>query len=82
MDVTVDGTLFLLDLDSLEVTICTWGGEEARLPVVHLCALVDHLRSLRVPLPDPLPAVTVDADEQQLEEEAPQKVCLPPKNTP
>lgn len=44
MNVTVEGTLFLVDLDTLEVTICTWQGEEANLPVSHLCAFVDHLR--------------------------------------
>jgi len=41
MDVTVERTLFILDLDTLEVTICTWQGEEANLPVSHLLSLVD-----------------------------------------
>jgi len=51
MDVNVERTLFLVDLDSLEVTICTWMGEEAKVPVTHLCSLVDHLRSVGIHLP-------------------------------
>ena len=51
MDVTVERTLFLLDLDTMEVTICTWQGVEATMPVTHLCSLVDYVRSSGVPLP-------------------------------
>jgi len=56
LNLTVDGTLFLVDLGTLKVTICTWQGGEALLPVSHLCAFVDHLRTVQVALPE-LPAV-------------------------
>jgi hypothetical protein len=58
MNVTVEGTLFLVDLDTLVVTICTWQGEEAKLPISHLCAFVEHLRSSSVSLPAQLPRAT------------------------
>ena len=57
MDVTVERTLFLLDLGTLEVTICTWEGEEASLPVAQLCSLVDYVRSQGIVLPPSPPVV-------------------------
>jgi len=63
MDVTIDGTLFLLDLDTLRVTICTWEGEEASLPVAQLCAFVDHLRKNGLPLPSSPPVHTAAPEE-------------------
>lgn len=68
MDVTVGRTLFILDLDTLEVTICTWEGEEARLPVMHLCSLLDHLRTKGVALPLGPPAIlgAHDTDNEKL----------------
>lgn len=57
MDVIVEGTLFLADLDTLEVKICTWQGEEANLPISHLASFVDHVRSSGVPLPPGPPVV-------------------------
>ncbi len=51
MDVTIERTLFLLNLETMEVTICTWQGEEATLPISHLLSLVDHVRSSGISLP-------------------------------
>ena len=64
MDVTVERTLFLLDLETLEVNICTWQGEEARVPIPHLCSLVDYVRSRGIPLP-PSPPVTEAGHEPE-----------------
>lgn len=63
MDVTVEGTLFLLDLGTLELTICTWQGEEATLPVTHLCSLVDYVRSCGISLPTSPPVFTFEPGE-------------------
>ncbi len=57
MDVTVERTLFLLDFDTMEITICTWQGEEANLPVSHLLSLVDYVRASGVRLPPSPPVV-------------------------
>ena len=57
MDITVEKTLFLLDEKALEVTICTWNGEEATLPISHLCSMVDYVRSRNMPLPPSPPVV-------------------------
>jgi len=55
MTVTVERTLFLLDPGTFDITITTWGGEEATVPVSHLYALVDRLRAAGVAVPAPLP---------------------------
>ncbi len=64
MTVTVGRTLFLLSLDTLDVTICTWEGEEASMSVSHLCAFVDHLRATVLQLP-PSPPVVVGVAEEE-----------------
>ena len=60
MDVTVERTLFLLDPNTMEVTICTWQGEEATLPISHLLSLVDHVRSGGISLPLSPPVLSSD----------------------
>ncbi len=65
MDVIVERTLFLLDRGTLEVTICTWQGEEASLPLSHLCSLVDYVRSSGVPLPPCPPVVVTGGNEPE-----------------
>lgn len=64
MIVTVDRTLFLLSLDTLEVTICTWEGEEASMPILHLCAFVDHVRATDLQLPPLPPVILREAEEE------------------
>ena len=56
---TIETTFFLLSDGSLDVTLTTWEGGEATLPVSHLVSFVDHLRATDCPMPDPLPTVTV-----------------------
>jgi hypothetical protein len=51
LNVTVEGTLFLVDLGTYQVTICTWAGEEATLPLAHLSSFIDCLRSAGVEFP-------------------------------
>jgi hypothetical protein len=58
MNVTVEGTLFLVDVDAFTVTVFTWQGEEATLSISHLYAFVDHLRAANVPFPASLPSVS------------------------
>ncbi len=62
MDVTIGGTLFLLDLDTFRVTICTWEGGEASMSVAHLCAFVDHLREKNLRLPPSPPVAVADPE--------------------
>jgi len=64
MNVTVDGTLFLFDPETFMVTICTWHGEEATLPVTHLCTFFAYLGSARVQLPTPLPLAGSPSNEE------------------
>ena len=66
MNVTVERTLFLLDLGTMEVTICTWQGEEASLSVSHLCSLVDYVRSCGIPLPPSPPAIAGEHEPEKL----------------
>lgn len=39
---SIEGTLFLYDLTQEEVTVITWGGQEARFPVAHMEAFLSH----------------------------------------
>jgi len=66
MDVTVGRTLFLLD-SGLKVTVITWEGDEVALPVSHLVAFVDHIRSRGITLP-PCP-VAVEAAQADPDDE-------------
>lgn len=43
-----DTTLFLFEELSGEVTIITWGGQEATLPIGHLLLFLGHLRQLDI----------------------------------
>ncbi|HBL27391.1 MAG TPA: hypothetical protein DD490_11205 [Acidobacteria bacterium] len=58
---TIETTFFLFSDGSLDVTLTTWEGGEATLPVSHLVSFVDYLRATDCPMPDPLPAVRVSA---------------------
>lgn len=64
MHIIVERTLFLLDLSTLEVTIYTWQGQEATLPISHLCSLVDSVRSSSLPLPACPPALREGDDPE------------------
>jgi hypothetical protein len=56
-DFSVEGTLFLYDTAGDEVTVVTWEGQEASIPIAHLELFLDYYKNVarkdRKVLPNP-----------------------------